>query len=163
LRTVKGRIRIVLTLNTPPKSHWLLQRFFDLLPHPEVKGFYIPRLKPEYARSVLYIPGTYRDNLPNIDQATAARYKGYREKKPEHFWQTIEGLAPETVQGRIYKDWKVIDEIPHEARLIDYAEDFGFDPDPAAVLAIRAKKAPIVSMPASGMCKASTSATRAAR
>jgi transposase InsO family protein len=29
LRTTKGRIRIVFTLNTPPKNHWLIKRFYN--------------------------------------------------------------------------------------------------------------------------------------
>jgi len=133
-RTTRGRIRIVFTLNTPAKSHWIIKRFFDLEPT-DVPGFYRPKLKPEYAQSALYIPGTYRENLPNLDPATVAGYEKYRETKPDHYWQVIEGLCPETVQGRIYSGWKEIDEVPHEARLIGRGLDFGFDPDPAAVLA----------------------------
>ena len=38
--------------------------------------------------------------------------------------------------GRIYSGWKVIDSVPHEARLLGYGLDFGFDPDPAAIVAI---------------------------
>src|ERR1035437_7177901 len=40
LRTVKGKITIVLTLNTPSKSHWIIKKWFDLTPHPEANGFY---------------------------------------------------------------------------------------------------------------------------
>lgn len=135
LRTTKGRIQHVLTLNTPPKSHWIIKRFFDLEPS-HVPGFFIPRLKAEYAKNALYIPGTYRDNLPNIDPATAARYASYRETNPAYYWQKIEGLCPETVLGRIYSGWRIIDAVPHEARLLGYGEDFGFDPDPAAIVAV---------------------------
>src|SRR3990167_4198167 len=30
LRTTKGRIRIILTLNTPSKNHWLIKKWFNL-------------------------------------------------------------------------------------------------------------------------------------
>ncbi|MBX3498116.1 MAG: phage terminase large subunit [Alphaproteobacteria bacterium] len=136
LRTTKGSIRIVLTLNTPAKTHWIIKRFFDLDEPPNVPGFFVPRLKPEYADQALYIPGTFRDNLPNIDPATAERYERYRQTKPAYYWQMIEGLSPEVVLGRIYSGWREIDEVPHEARLIGRGLDFGFDPDPAAVLAM---------------------------
>jgi phage terminase large subunit len=85
---------------------------------------------------VLYIPGTFRDNLPNIDPATIERYEGYQHTKPAHYWQMIEGLSPEVVMGRIYSGWRMIDAVPHEARLLGYGVDFGFDPDPAAVVAV---------------------------
>lgn len=135
LRTTKGSIRIIFTLNTPPKNHWIIKRFFDLEPVEGVEGFYRPILKPEYADSAIYIPGTFRDNLPNIDPATAVRYEKYKETKPDYYYQMIEGLCPETVLGRIYSGWREIDAVPHEAKLLGYGLDFGFDPDPAAIVA----------------------------
>jgi PBSX family phage terminase large subunit len=134
LRTTKGKIQILLTLNTPPKSHWIIKRFFDLEPS-TTPGFYIPRLKPG-AKDVVFIGGNYRDNLPNLDPHTVARYEAYRETKPDYYWQMIEGLCPEVVLGRIYSGWKMVEGVPHEARLLGYGLDFGFDPDPAAIVAI---------------------------
>ena len=42
LRTTKGRIRILFTLNTPPKSHWIIKRFFDLEPASRRAGLLYP-------------------------------------------------------------------------------------------------------------------------
>lgn len=134
LRTTKGSIRIIFTLNTPPKNHWIIKRWFDLDPS-ETPGFFQPRLKPE-ATDAIYLPGTFRDNLPNIDPATAARYDSYRQTNPGYYFQMIEGLCPEVVLGRIYSGWKMIEGVPHEARLLGYGLDFGFDPDPAAIVAV---------------------------
>lgn len=136
LRTTQGRTRIVGTLNPPPKDHWIIRTFFDLEPHPEAHGFYIPRLKPEYEGEVLYIPGTWRENEPNLDPKTIERYQRYRETNPAYYWHAIEGLVPETVQGRIYSDWREVPDVPHEARLIGYGLDFGYDPDPDALVAV---------------------------
>jgi phage terminase large subunit len=41
---------------------------------------------------------------------------------------------PNNVEGRIYNDWLIIDEIPHEARLVRRGLDFGYSVDPAAVV-----------------------------
>lgn len=135
LRTVKGRIRIILTLNTPPKNHWILQKWFDLLPHPEVKKFFIPKLK-EDAKNVIYLPGTFRENKPNLDTDTVSRYLAYKNTKPDYYWQVIEGLSPEEVRGKIYNGWEQIDGIPEGARLLRFGEDFGWFPDPACVIAL---------------------------
>jgi phage terminase large subunit len=43
---------------------------------------------------------------------------------------------PASIEQRIYSDWKIIDEIPHEARLERYGLDFGYRPDPAAIVGI---------------------------
>jgi phage terminase large subunit len=40
------------------------------------------------------------------------------------------------VEGRIYTNWAMIDEIPHEARLERRGLDFGYSRDPAAVVDI---------------------------
>jgi phage terminase large subunit len=40
------------------------------------------------------------------------------------------------VEGKIYRDWQIIDEIPHEARLERFGLDFGYSNDPSAIVAI---------------------------
>ena len=40
------------------------------------------------------------------------------------------------MEGKVYKDWKIIDEIPHEARLERYGMDFGYTNDPSSIVAI---------------------------
>jgi len=43
---------------------------------------------------------------------------------------------PNSLEMRIYKDWQIIEEIPHEARLERYGLDFGYTNDPSALVAI---------------------------
>lgn len=134
LRTIKGRIRIVLTLNTPPKNHWIIQKWFNLEPHQEAHGFFIPKLKE--LKDTIFIGGTWRENEPNLELATRERYQAYRDNSPAYFWQVIEGLSPEEVRGKIYTGWQLIDSVPLEARLERFGEDFGWFPDPACAVAI---------------------------
>lgn len=135
LRTVKGKITIVLSLNTPAKSHWIIKKWFNLIPYPEAQGFYTPVLKPEITDAI-YIGGTYRENLPNLDVHTVDRYKSYQQTNPSYYWQVIEGLSPDEVRGKIYTGWQLIDSVPKEARLVKFGEDFGWFPHPACVAAI---------------------------
>lgn len=135
LRTVKGKITIVLTLNTPAKSHWIIKKWFDLTPHPEAQGFYIPRIKDDI-KDAIYVGGTYRENLPNLDEHTLFRYQQYRYTNPDYYWQVIEGLSPDEVRGKIYTGWQMIDVLPHEARLVKLGEDYGWFPDPASLVAV---------------------------
>lgn len=135
LRTTKGQIVILLTLNTPPKNHWIIKKWFDTEPSVEGPGFFIPKLKQD-VRDVLFVPGTYRENLPNLDSHTLERYKDYKYTKPSYYWQVIEGLSPEEVRGKIYTGWQIIEVVPSEARLVKLGEDFGWFPDPACLVAI---------------------------
>lgn len=43
---------------------------------------------------------------------------------------------PNSLERRIYKDWRQVDDIPHEARLERRGLDFGFKNDPSALVAI---------------------------
>jgi phage terminase large subunit len=43
---------------------------------------------------------------------------------------------PNSMERKIYKDWNIIDEIPHEAKLERYGLDFGYTNDPTAIVAI---------------------------
>lgn len=135
LRTVKGRIRIIITLNTPPKHHWLLNKWFDLTPSAEAEGFYIPSLKQD-VKDVLYIGGTWRENEANLDPHTVERYENYEKTNPAYYFQVIKGLSPESVRGKIFNGWQQIQSVPKDARLVRFGEDFGWFPDPACVCAI---------------------------
>lgn len=76
---------------------------------------------------------TYKDNeaLPESIVKEIESRKGNR-----YFWQVYgEGQLGE-IEGKIYKDWKIIEEVPHEARLERYGLDFGYTNDPTAIVAI---------------------------
>lgn len=58
-----------------------------------------------------------------------------RERRPalyKHKWLG----EPSSSERKIYKDWAIIDSIPHEARLERYGLDFGYSNDPTAIVAI---------------------------
>lgn len=134
LRTLKGDIMVIMLLNPPPKNHWIIKRWFNLLPS-EVKGFYIPEVKPE-VKDVICIRTSYLDNITNIARQSIESYEFYKQSKPSHYWNMVKGLVPETVRGKIYNNWREISVIPHEARLERYGVDFGYSVDPTAIVAI---------------------------
>lgn len=132
LRTTKGDIYIILSLNPPSKNHWIIKRFFTLQPSEE-PGFYIPECHHD---DVLYIRTDYHDNAKNLDEHTRKRYEGYKLTNPEYYWNMIKGYVPEVLIGKIYSNWREIDAVPHEARLLGYGIDFGFKNDPDAIIAV---------------------------
>lgn len=76
---------------------------------------------------------TYKDNEA-LDSRIVAAIESRRNNA--NWWKVYgEGQLGEA-EGRIYKDWQVVDEIPHEARLERYGLDFGYSNDPSACVAI---------------------------
>ena len=134
LRTLKGDITVILLLNPPAKTHWIIERWFDLLPS-EVPDFYIPKLK-STIKDTVFVWTTYHDNVKNLDPATVQNYENYKETKQSHYYTMVKGLVPEVVKGKIYSGWIQIDTVPHEARLERYGLDFGFSSDPTTIVAI---------------------------
>lgn len=74
---------------------------------------------------------TYRDNealSPNIVASIEAR------RNRPNWWKVYgEGQVGE-IEGKIYTNWLIIDEIPHEARLERRGLDFGYTIDPSGLV-----------------------------
>lgn len=92
-----------------------------------VHEYIIPKLEHDF--TIL----TYRENegLPkSIIQEIESR------KENKSFWKVYgEGQLGEA-EGKIYKDWEILDELPHTARLERYGLDFGYSNDPSAIVAV---------------------------
>ena len=63
--------------------------------------------------------------------------RSIKQRKTRKGWWQVYGLGQlGEIEGKIYKDWKIIDEIPHEAKLQRYGLNFGYTNHPAALAAI---------------------------
>jgi phage terminase large subunit len=86
-----------------------------------------------HREDVDFITLTYLDNgalSPEIIASIEAR-----KNRPS--WWKVYGLGQlGEVEGKVYKGWQIIDEIPHEARLERYGLDFGYTADSSALVAI---------------------------
>jgi phage terminase large subunit len=108
---VRTREYIWLDYNPTNEFWW----YTDVMPHREDYDF---------------LTVTYKDNEgrdPNI----VADIESHRPNKA--WWRVYgEGKLGET-EGRIFTDWAIIDEIPHEAKLEARGLDFGYARDPDAL------------------------------
>lgn len=81
-----------------------------------------------------FITLTYKDCLNALPKSIIDSIESH---KGDPNWWKVYGLGQlGEVEGRIYKGWKTIDDIPHEARLERYGLDFGYYPDPVALVAV---------------------------
>lgn len=76
---------------------------------------------------------TYKDN----EALSQEIIDSIEQRKARKGWWQVYGLGQlGEVEGKIYKDWQIIEEIPHEARLERYGLDFGYSNDPTAIVAV---------------------------
>jgi len=138
LRTKKSDITVILLLNPPHRNHWIIKRWFNL-EESGVEGYYKPILKDSCKHDTLFIHTNFRDNLRNVDEKTVANFLRYKETKPDHYYNMIEGLVSEGARGRIYRTWQrctaeTFDSLPFKSI---YALDFGFTNDPTALVELK--------------------------
>lgn len=76
---------------------------------------------------------TYLDNEALEPSIVAS----IEQRKARKGWWTVygEGLLGE-VDGKIYRDWQILEEIPHDAKLERLGLDFGYTNDPSCVVAV---------------------------
>lgn len=76
---------------------------------------------------------TYKDNEALSPDIIAS----IEQRRNREGWWKVYGLGQlGEVEGKIYKDWRIIKDIPHEARLLRYGLDFGYTNDPSCIVAV---------------------------
>lgn len=108
------RTREIVWLDWNPSSEFWF--YTEFLPH---------------RKDVDFVTLTYLDNEA-LDQITVDEIESHKNNKN---WWTVYGLGQlGAIEGRIYKGWKIIDDIPHEARLERRGLDFGYSHDQAGIV-----------------------------
>lgn len=83
---------------------------------------------------------TYKDNEA-LDNAIVKEIEKAKEKaKTSSYWENwwnVYGLGQlGSLEGVIFNNWQIIDNIPGEANLLGFGLDFGFSNDPSSLIAV---------------------------
>ena len=77
-----------------------------------------------------YIKLNFQDNEACPEEIL----RSIEQRRNRPGWYKVYGLGElGEIEGRIYTEWKILDEIPHEARLERRWLDFGYTADPTAI------------------------------
>jgi phage terminase large subunit len=117
---------IIVILNTPDINHWIVKRYFTLIPT-EHEGYY--QLQPKQINGVEYILTNFEDN-PFLEPKIVARYNDYGNSDSHlynlHYYLTaIKGYSSTGLKGQIFKNYKIISQT--EFNDIDATEVIGLD------------------------------------
>jgi len=90
--------------------------------------------------NVDFIILTYKDNEAAPQSAIDFIEKAYRKSETSSYWRNwykVYGLGEiGMLEGVVFSNWKTIDTIPKEARLIGIGLDFGYTNDPTSIIEI---------------------------
>lgn len=76
---------------------------------------------------------TYKDN----EALAQSIVDSIEQRKDRTQWWKVYGMGElGEVEGKIYRDWQIIDKVPHEAKLLRYGLDFGYSNHPTAIVAV---------------------------
>lgn len=135
VRSSKCKNRIILILNPTNKEHWIWKRWFENhLTYKEIDGFQIPiSAHPE----ICHIHTTYLDNkhLPKEFVENISRLK---VTNPSKYYHTVLGGWLEKEEGVVFENWEEGEFNKYFPSV--YALDFGYHPDPLAMLRIAVDK-----------------------
>lgn len=99
--------------------------------NPSTEFWYYSEIKDKKDHDFLTL--TYLDNEA-LSRAMVDEIESHKGNKN---WWKVYGLGElGEVEGKIYKDWQIVDDIPHEARLERRGIDFGYSNDPTAIVDI---------------------------
>jgi phage terminase large subunit len=156
--------QLICAYNTPPADHWLVNKYFDLVPS-EYEGF--SQLKPKsgviegqdgmtfeelgnfFCFSTIYDNLFFKQSIVNNlgERAwKALLFEQYERTKlydPYSYYTETLGLVGNGRAGKIYKDWTEIPQTDYDSIQSDeelfYGIDFGFSEDVSSVVEVKIK------------------------
>lgn len=131
---------VILVLNTPDVSHWVVKRHFNTEPVPGEDGYF--KITPKQSDSVLVIQTSYLDN-PHLPENVIQRYESYGDPdsplyNKHHYLTNILGYSTTGLKGQILKHAKPIS--LEEYHALPYREIYGQDfgtASPAGLVGIK--------------------------
>jgi phage terminase large subunit len=132
-QTVSEKSLEVLTPTVRKKGSQLIYTYNRLLEEDPVHKRLVTEGRPNaIVINVNYDIAIKYNMMPDAVRLEMEDDKASRPNLYKHKWLG----EPYSLERKIFKDWAIIDEIPHEARLYRYGMDFGFSQDPTSITAI---------------------------
>lgn len=122
--------RIFLCFNPTYKNHWIFRRFY--LPDGEPN--------PVWLQDHNFLHTTYKDNQENIDEKKIEEWERMRLIDEDYYNHHILGIWRDVGEGQILKGWSFCEYNPDISVPRIIGLDFGFHPDPTAIVEVRKKE-----------------------
>lgn len=125
-------IRAIIIMNPADTNHWVYEKYirdthriemFDGVPvqistHPDV----------------LHIHTSYLDNKMYLSETFIKAAEEMKKNDPDRYAHVFMGRWDDVAEGAVFKKFGVVDEFPADCRHVGLGMDFGYFPDPSAVV-----------------------------
>jgi len=126
-----GIIQEILTFNPEMETEWINAYFFpnkQSYEKPDGKFNFVPSIRNDTA--ILHT--TFRDN-EHCTKQSIDLLESFKKTDENYYKIYSLGLWGGVLEGLIYENWEIIQNVPKEAEFIAYGLDFGFTNHPTAI------------------------------
>ena len=116
----------ILILNPSTKEHWIYKKYFE---EAGINGGFNG-----VKDNVCYIHTSYLDCLQHVPSNILLEFNRMKERRPQEYNNVVLGGWLDKADGVVYSDW--IDGTFDESLPYVYGLDFGFSPDPTAMVKV---------------------------
>jgi len=130
-----GIIQEIATFNPEMETEWINSYFFPAKESYEKADGNFHFVK-SIREDTTILHTTYKDNT-YVTPQSAELLESFKVFDENYYRIYTLGLWGGVLEGLIYENWEIIDEIPNEARLLAYGLDWGFSNDPTAIVQVK--------------------------
>ena len=126
------RNRVIIIMNPADSNHFVYEKYIkDTHKLVEYDGV---QVQISTHPNVLHIHTSYLDNLEHLSEDFLKAAREMKENDPERYAHVFMGRWDDVAEGAVYKKFGVVDEFPEYCECQGLGMDFGYFPDPSAVV-----------------------------
>ena len=130
IRTKGVQNMVIVVMNPASTSHFVYQKYIKDTHRIEVIDGVPVQISTH--PNVLHIHTTYLDNLEYLSREFVSEIEDIKANNPEKYQRIVIGKWSEMNEGAIFKNYSVVDSMPHFVQRCGLGLDFGYTNDPTA-------------------------------
>lgn len=124
--------RIIIIMNPADTNHFVYEKYIKDT-HKLVEYDGVP-VQISTHPNVLHIHTSYLDNLDHLSEQFLASAREMKLNDPERYAHVFMGRWDDVAEGAVFKKFGIVDEFPTNCEHVGLGMDFGYFPDPSAVV-----------------------------
>lgn len=124
--------RIIIIMNPADTNHFVYEKYIKDT-HKLVEFDGVP-VQISTHPDVLHIHTSYLDNIEHLSENFLNAAREMKENDPERYAHIFMGRWDDVAEGAVFKKFGIVDEFPEDCQHVGLGMDFGYFPDPSAVV-----------------------------